>query len=355
MHFAIGDVHGCADELRLLLNKLPVTSDSTVVFLGDYVDRGPNSREVIETVLELSQQCQVVPLMGNHESMFLDFLDDPEGARAGAFIYNGGSATLASYANARGEIHIPDSHVRFLRELRLSYESDHYFFVHAGVPRIPLKQLNPKRHRAAMLWMRGRFLTTAYEWKKVIVHGHTPVEQPTILSNRINIDTGCVFRHRLTGIALPGERLFSVPHQTTHKRVLLRDASSRREAIRFRGTIPVSVERAGNIYDFVTVDYSEVGMYLRPAPGAVEVRLHAGERIRGRVGADKQSQVAFVGVIVRQHHDSTGSHYGVRIIDSKPLAADSGAVDPAAPHPTTAVGSGPVTLPERDSTANRDS
>ena len=105
--FAIGDVHGCASELRMLLNKLPLTEESVVVFLGDYVDRGPNSKQVIETVLELKEQCQVVALKGNHEALFLSFLQDPSSEAAGMFIYNGGSATLHSYATPEGEYRIP--------------------------------------------------------------------------------------------------------------------------------------------------------------------------------------------------------------------------------------------------------
>ena len=90
--FAIGDVHGCAGELRMLLNKLPLTRDSVVVFLGDYVDRGPDSKQVIDTVLELREQCKVVTLKGNHEALFLSFLKDPSSEAAGMFIYKIGRA-----------------------------------------------------------------------------------------------------------------------------------------------------------------------------------------------------------------------------------------------------------------------
>ena len=314
MIFAIGDVHGCADELRLLLNRLPIAPESTVVFLGDYVDRGPRSAEVIDTVLELSQHCNVVALMGNHEAMFLDYLKDPTSARAGAFIYNGGSATLASYADARGEVNVPEAHLRFLRELRLSYQDESYYFVHAGVPTIPLRRVDERRHRMHMLWMRGRFLTTDYAWDKIVVHGHTPVERAQILPNRINIDTGCVFRRRLTGIALPGERLFSVRRLAVPRRIVLRDADSRRAAVRFRGEVPVRLERQGRTLDLVTVDYSELGMYLRAVDP--DAGLEVGEPIAGVVGPDPESLVAFRGVVVRRHKDDAGVHYGVKILES---------------------------------------
>ena len=113
MIFAIGDIHGCVNELRALLNLLPLTPESTVVFLGDYIDRGGNSKGVIDTIIELRGHCRVVTLKGNHEAMFLDFLDHPGSARAGLFICNGGSATLASYANETGRYELPSEHVAF--------------------------------------------------------------------------------------------------------------------------------------------------------------------------------------------------------------------------------------------------
>src|SRR5688500_9784566 len=111
--FAIGDIHGCVDELRQLLNQLPRSSESTLVFLGDYIDRGPASREVIDTLLGLAQQDHVVPLMGTHEAMFHDFLRDPHSPGGASFIYNGRSATLASYANGDQYV-IPESHIECL-------------------------------------------------------------------------------------------------------------------------------------------------------------------------------------------------------------------------------------------------
>jgi serine/threonine protein phosphatase 1 len=322
--FAVGDIHGCADELRLLINKLPLTPDTTVVLVGDYVDRGPKSREVIDTVLELQQHCHVVPLMGNHEAMFLDFLEEPHSARAGAFIYNGGSSTLASYADEKGDVHVPPEHVDFLYNLRLCYETEHNFFVHAGIPNIPIGELDLAEHGPAMLWTRGTFLTSAFDWTKVIVHGHTPVRQATILPNRINIDTGCVFRRRLTAIALPGEQLISVPRQTKSRRIYLRDQSSRRAALRFQGAVPVKINRAGKALDFETLDYSELGMYLRAVGKDESVLLSEDERIEGVVGPDEHSQVEFVGVIVRRHVDDVGAHYGVKLISSQTPGQDSG-------------------------------
>ena len=97
--FAIGDVHGCADELVELLGNLPLDDQSLVVFLGDLVDRGPKSKEVIDHILKLKEMCQVVAISGNHEAMFLSFLDHPESIESILFIMNGGLATLDSYAD----------------------------------------------------------------------------------------------------------------------------------------------------------------------------------------------------------------------------------------------------------------
>lgn len=318
MLFAIGDVHGCAGELRVLLNKLPLTSDTEVVFLGDYVDRGPRSRDVIDTVLELDGHCRVIRLMGNHEAMFLDYLENPRSAKAGAFIYNGGSATLQSYADERGEVKIPTAHVAFLRSLRLTYQTDAYFFVHAGVPEIPLQTLDLKRHRANMLWMRGEFLTTDYDWGKVIVHGHTAVPHVKILANRIDVDTGCVYGRKLSAIALPGERVFSVPRRHATDRVVLRDTSSRRAAVRFLGEVPVVVQRGVERHAFSTIDYSELGMYMR-AIDPNSARFEVGESISGVVGPDARSLVSFTGLVVRRRSDDTGLHYGVKIFDTRPV------------------------------------
>jgi len=323
--FAVGDIHGCADELRMLINKLPLTPDATVVFVGDYVDRGPSSRGVIDTVLELHQHCEVVPLMGNHEAMFLDFIEDPHSARAGAFIYNGGSATLASYADEHGEVEIPQEHIDFLYNLRLCYESEHNFFVHAGIPSVPITELDLVEHGPAMLWMRGAFLTSDFDWGKVVVHGHTPVREVSICANRINIDTGCVFRRRLTAVALPGERMISVPRQSTPRRIYLRDRASRRAAVRFTGSVPVCVRRGDRVHEYETVDYSELGMYMRALGNAEADLLDVDERVEGFVGPDERSRVEFVGVIVRRRMDDVGVHYGVKILESKPISGGDGA------------------------------
>ncbi len=284
-----------------------------MVFLGDYIDRGGHSKDVVDTILELREQCQVVCLMGNHEAMFLNFLDKPGSERAGLFIVNGGSATLASYADDHGNYAFPPEHIEFFRSLRLSYQDDHHFFVHAGVPDMPLADLDPVLHGKKMMWIRGAFLKSKYDWGKVIVHGHTPVPEVELHRNRINVDTGCVFMRHLSAVALPGQQVFSVPRQRIVKPVYLTDAASRRVAIRFQGVLPVVVEQAGKQLQFETLDYSEVGLYIREVTPGPAPHLLEGQVISGRIGKDAAGSVQFHGSVIRAHQIAGTTRYAVKV------------------------------------------
>ena len=314
MLYVIGDVHGCAFELRELLNKLPLTPGSTIVFVGDYIDRGPRSREVIDTILELKRYCQVVALMGNHEAMFLNFLEQPQSPKAVTYIYNGGSATLASYSSQSGEYEVPDDHMEFYRTLRLFYETNDFFFVHAGVPDMPLEELNPYQHADRLLWTRRPFLNSTFKWSKIIVHGHTPVESVDITPTRINLDTGCVFDNRLSAVALPSREIISVRKQAQPRRVYLRDATSRREAVRFRGAAPVTITHGSVDYQFETIDYSELGMYIRDMQHHATYLFQRGELVRGTVGADELPQITFHAEVVRREKHDDGIYYGLKVL-----------------------------------------
>jgi serine/threonine protein phosphatase 1 len=311
--FAIGDVHGCASELRMLLNKLPLTEESVVVFLGDYVDRGPNSKQVIETVLELKEQCQVVALKGNHEALFLSFLQDPSSEAAGMFIYNGGSATLHSYATPEGEYRIPRSHRDFLENLDLYYETDDFFFVHAGVPRVPIAQVDREKHAHDFLWSRGPFLRSTYRWEKLIIHGHTPVKAVDVRANRINVDTACVFDRTLTALELPERRIHSVKRQARARHVYLRDPGDRRDAVRFSGALPVYVYRGDESHQFETVDYSEFGMYMRDITSSEKDVIDPGSDIIGQIGSQDHTLVDFHGECLRVERRDDGVFYAVRL------------------------------------------
>ncbi len=197
---AIGDVHGCSKEFAQLVEMLPLHNGVTLVCLGDYVDRGPDSRGVIEMLMELQKHHRVVTLKGNHESMLLEFLEAPHSKHAGMFIFNGGSSTLASYADEKGRYRIPDAHIDFLKRLRLFHETEHHFFVHAGVPDIPLEKVDPIRQEAILLWTRKKFLRSRYRWSKMVVHGHTRVPEVEIKPNRINLDTACAYGGKLSAM-----------------------------------------------------------------------------------------------------------------------------------------------------------
>jgi serine/threonine protein phosphatase 1 len=222
--YAIGDIHGRADLLDKTLNhidadlaKNPIPQ-SIEVFLGDYVDRGPASRKVLDRLMARSRSHQTVFLKGNHESFLMDFLTDPVILKEWRHL--GGLETLMSYGSrpsvkadeaADAQLaatfyrDLPESHRQFLADLRLSFTCGDYFFVHAGVrPGILLE----KQREEDLLWIRGDFLFSEDDFGKIIVHGHTPVAQPDIRPNRINIDTGAFATGRLTCIKLEGTEMY---------------------------------------------------------------------------------------------------------------------------------------------------
>jgi serine/threonine protein phosphatase 1 len=189
---AVGDIHGCLDHLENLLDKVrPVTADR-IVFLGDYVDRGPESRGVIEYLIDFARRFPAtVFLKGNHEQMFLDFLS---GRDRLTFLINGGTATLDSYRKEAGS-HIPGEHREFLQRLVPFYETDRFIFVHAGLrPGLPLH----KQSEEDFLWIREDFLNSDFDWGKTIVYGHTPGREPFFGHHRIGVDTGAVYGRMLT-------------------------------------------------------------------------------------------------------------------------------------------------------------
>ncbi len=226
--YAVGDIHGRLDLLADLLGLIELDAQAsrpadrrTLVFLGDYVDRGPDSRGVVERLIaEVPQGFDVHFLKGNHEAMLLDFLDDAW--RLEHWLMNGGEETMRSYGvdterlaqmggpagawrQAFAEA-LPEAHLRFFRDLQLSVSFGDYLFVHAGLrPGVPLAA----QSEADLIWIRGPFLSHADPFDKIVVHGHTPGEQPEIRANRIGIDTGAVFSGRLTALRLEdGSRKF---------------------------------------------------------------------------------------------------------------------------------------------------
>ncbi len=204
--FAIGDIHGCLESLEKLLDILPVNwGKDLVIFLGDYIDRGPDPRGVIEKIIELKKLYgnKVITLKGNHEWMFERFL---KGIDTEIFLYNGGGATLKGYYK-KGYLEIPEEHLRFLKELRLYYETEDYIFVHAGLR--PGKKVE-EQDEEDLLWIRDSFYLYEGKFYKTVVFGHTPFPAPLILEDRIGIDTGCVYGGALTAIELPERKTYQI-------------------------------------------------------------------------------------------------------------------------------------------------
>jgi serine/threonine protein phosphatase 1 len=208
---AIGDIHGCSLRLKQLLDLIKVDPFAdTLIFIGDYLDRGPDAREVIHTLLHIKENfSNVICLRGNHEAMFLDFY--LEGRNEELFLYNGGWSTLTSYglalADARAGTGFPESHLRFLTSLPHFYEMEEYLFVHAGLrPGIPLVEQLPED----LLWIRYEFIESDWDFGRTVVFGHTPFSEPLIDRNKIGIDTGAVYGGCLTCIEVPSLKIYQV-------------------------------------------------------------------------------------------------------------------------------------------------
>jgi len=203
--FAIGDIHGCFDQLQTLMQNIRIDRQSdTLVFIGDYIDRGKAVKEVVDYVIGLKNELpKVICLLGNHERMFLDYL---EGREEENYLYNGGNATLASYSisrvatpKARKE-KVPAEHMLFFRSLLPSYTTADYIFVHAGLaPGLSLAE----QAVDDLLWIRQEFIYSDYDFGKTVVFGHTPLKAPMITPQKIGIDTGAVMGGKLTCVELP--------------------------------------------------------------------------------------------------------------------------------------------------------
>lgn len=223
--YAVGDIHGYAAALRSLLADITLDARASrpaerplLIFIGDYVDRGPDSKGAIDLILgaEAAGDFEVVALKGNHEDALIRFLADPD--YAPAWIGAWGETTLRSYgieppsphdvaACEAAQVGFADAfsytHRTFLQRLELSRTVGDYHFVHAGVR--PGLALNAQAERD-LIWIRYDFLECDDDFGKVIVHGHTPsAGRPEVKANRINVDTGVYFTGLLTAVRLEGE------------------------------------------------------------------------------------------------------------------------------------------------------
>ncbi len=224
--YAIGDIHGRLDLLDQLLSMIQADDEEqgpaerrTLIFLGDYIDRGEHSREVVDRLLTgLPEGFESICLKGNHEDILLRSLVDPY--MVPNWIANGGGTTLASYGvdisdqpavpfgppshiSAAMAEAIPQAHLEFYRSRPISVVFGDYLFIHAGVrPGVPLDA----QKEDDCLYIREPFLSHRGSFGKVVVHGHTPVPEPELRANRIGIDTGAFFSGRLTALRLEGEQ-----------------------------------------------------------------------------------------------------------------------------------------------------
>lgn len=213
--YAIGDVHGRADLLAALLDYIEKhrAPNSRIVFLGDIIDRGPESRQAMDLVVEtLAADPESRLILGNHEEFLDRFLRDPENRARAALEWerNGGLATLGSYgigldsSAERAMEHfgeIAPAHLDVLRNAVTMVETDTYLMVHAGIePRIPIARQDPRTTR----WIRREFLDYPDPLPKIVVHGHTPTgsNRPEVAANRIAVDTGAYSTGRLTCVLL---------------------------------------------------------------------------------------------------------------------------------------------------------
>ena len=192
--YVIGDIHGCSQALADLLKIMePIHADDNILFIGDYIDRGPDSKGVVDIILNLRKKHgKTITLMGNHEFMFVNALKD---IGVTDFLAMGGDATLNSYGIALDtlqDIHtkIPREHLIFFQELLLYWEDQNNIYVHAGLqPGVHLTQ----QSMDWLLWAREDFINLTYNFGKKVIFGHTPFDKPKTDDNKIGIDTGAVY------------------------------------------------------------------------------------------------------------------------------------------------------------------
>ncbi|WP_420141539.1 metallophosphoesterase family protein [Sphingomonas sp.] len=219
--YAIGDVHGRFDLLARLLARIEADdagrtpAESHIVLLGDLIDRGPESRAVIDHLLHHQPAFATFHfVMGNHEEMLLRFADDPDATGMEQFLRYGGRETFESYDVPQRMLDLPDyytnadlvgfipaEHLDFLRAGRHGIRFGDYFFAHAGIrPGVPIEE----QAESDLRWIRGDFLTSEADHGVTVVHGHTVVRTPDVRTNRIGIDTGAYATGILTALGLEG-------------------------------------------------------------------------------------------------------------------------------------------------------
>ena len=213
--FAIGDIHGCSKTFKkLLLEKLVIKKLDKIYCIGDYVDRGPDSKGVIDCIIELREKgYNIHTLRGNHEQMMLDSTIDKQ--RLNHWLTNGGKATLKSFGIVSVD-GLSDRYLKFLKGTRLFIATNKYILVHAG---LNFNVQDAFGDKEAMLWTREEYFDKSKINNRILIHGHTPIPNDTLCkqfnTNKINIDGGCVYNFKpgcgnLVAIELPGMQLIQI-------------------------------------------------------------------------------------------------------------------------------------------------
>ena len=197
--FAIGDIHGCYDSLKKMIEEvIKLQKIDKLILLGDYIDRGKKSKEVIDFIIQLlEQKFDIVPLMGNHETMLLDAIKNEK--NVSKWIQNGGVQTLKSFKISSIK-NLDSKYVKFFNTLKYYYLFNEFLFVHAGFND---NMVNPFSDFYSMIWKCKESYNNPLLANKTVVHGHNPIninQCKTIVSSKhrvINIDTGCVYKDKL--------------------------------------------------------------------------------------------------------------------------------------------------------------
>lgn len=219
--YCVGDIHGRLDLLEELHELIVADAEGFegskgIIYLGDYIDRGSQSKQVLDLLIEQPlKDFDVINLLGNHEQTLLDFIEDPQ--TASAWLDYGGQVTLLSYGVGFGRINmgqqldllrdelqekIPTEHIEFLQQCQLMHREGSYCFVHAGIrPGVDLDEQSP----GDIMWIRDEFIRSTADHGHIIVHGHSMTEEVEWQANRIGIDTGAYNSGMLTALVLEGE------------------------------------------------------------------------------------------------------------------------------------------------------